>query len=438
MEKKISILLKDLNDRTEKLEKKDKGFRQPSHRFNGLFSTLKKDIWSPPILNVNWGSDVRTSSNAANNAIIRSGILNPVFESQNAKLLNEFISMKKSNLQEPTIEQKKLFPDNVPVADLYKLRNILSSEHMLRIDDYKKRLFVAEDLKFEMYIHYPIHFEIVRELCGYEFEEYAISNLVAQGFETSGGATKSEFLKTKDERFVAKSIEQVEFEDFHNFLPNYTKYILKVQSQKLDSVLARIFGLFEIKTSSDSKPRYWIIMENIFYGLESSNIKVYDLKGSQAKRMDEKPDPGVTLKDTNFQIERNCDPLAFVSPHLRFFKALENDSNFLKKNNVIDYSLLLVMGVDKKIIRVGIIDYLREYDFKKMLEQKYKELINLGKAPTIVEPQHYADRFTTMMNQYFVEVDPNNYLYQDNEIDGIYQYEGVQGKMKLEKSEIIE
>ena len=43
----------------------------------------------------------------------------------------------------------------------------------------------------------------------------------------------------------------------------------------------------------------------------------------------------------------------------RFFKiAIANDSLYLSKHSIIDYSLLAIINPTKKTIRVGIIDYI--------------------------------------------------------------------------------
>jgi hypothetical protein len=47
-------------------------------------------------------------------------------------------------------------------------------------------------------------------------------------------------------------------------------------------------------------------MENIFNGISDKNI-VYDLKGSELRRWNEKGSG--TLLDTNFRIDRNAEPI---------------------------------------------------------------------------------------------------------------------------------
>lgn len=56
--------------------------------------------------------------------------------------------------------------------------------------------------------------------------------------------------------------------------------------------------------------------------------------------------------------------------------AIHNDTNFLSKHEKIDYSFLVWIDHETKLIRVGIIDYIQYYSIEKMLESKYKTLVN--------------------------------------------------------------
>jgi hypothetical protein len=50
----------------------------------------------------------------------------------------------------------------------------------------------------------------------------------------------------------------------------------------------------------------------------------------------------------------------------------------------VDYSLLLIIDLDKKFIKIGIIDYLRKYTWDKEWETNFKTMIKLGLEPTII------------------------------------------------------
>lgn len=147
-------------------------------------------------------------------------------------------------------------------------------------------------------------------------------------------------------------------------------------------------------------------MENINHGLLGKNIKVYDLKGSKSNRFDEEGIIGETLLDTNYNLERNGDPLAFLPPpNLDLFEAISLDSQFLAENEIVDYSLLVIMDIDNKVLKVGIIDYLQNFSLMKKGEYLIKKFKNLGKNPTIVSPDTYANRFFNQMKRYFVQLD---------------------------------
>lgn len=93
------------------------------------------------------------------------------------------------------------------------------------------------------------------------------------------------------------------------------------------TVLSKILGLFSIQINKRGEVEYFVVMENINYGLLGKNIKVYDLKGSKSNRFDEEGIIGETLLDTNYNIERNGDPLAFLPPpNLDLFEAISLDS----------------------------------------------------------------------------------------------------------------
>ena len=55
---------------------------------------------------------------------------------------------------------------------------------------------------------------------------------------------------------------------------------------------------------------------------------------------------------------------------------------------------------------VGIIDYLRQYDLIKKMETVAKSVGTIaGHAePTVIQPSHYKNRFTSAMERYFQTV----------------------------------
>lgn len=137
-------------------------------------------------------------------------------------------------------------------------------------------------------------------------------------------------------------------------------------------------------------------------------------------------------------------PSAHTSPALRLAPqrllghCVWNDTLFLAKNNIMDYSLLGGLarthankqheaadtadgrhgpyalrsaggeGEAAGVLVVGIIDYVRQYTVDKLAETVVKTLYDPSHQPTVIEPAHYKRRFREAMDRYFVAV-PSKY-----------------------------
>jgi 1-phosphatidylinositol-3-phosphate 5-kinase len=74
--------------------------------------------------------------------------------------------------------------------------------------------------------------------------------------------------------------------------------------------------------------------------------------------------------------------------------AIHNDTLFLQKHKIVDYSMLLIMDLNKNVLRLGIIDYLLTYTLDRWMETRLKKLLaGTEKDPTIVAPMFYKERF---------------------------------------------
>lgn len=70
--------------------------------------------------------------------------------------------------------------------------------------------------------------------------------------------------------------------------------------------------------------------------------------------------------DTNFKIDKNYQPYILEGlDHKHLYESLQEDILFLSKSEVIDYSLLVIEY--GKMLRLGVIDFMRPYHFKEML-----------------------------------------------------------------------
>jgi 1-phosphatidylinositol-3-phosphate 5-kinase len=118
----------------------------------------------------------------------------------------------------------------------------------------------------------------------------------------------------------------------------------------------------------------------------------------------------------------------FVGQHSKRIlrHSLWNDTLFLAKMNVMDYSLVIGIDEEHKDLVLGIIDFIRTFTWDKKLESWVKERGFVGggtKEPTIVTPRQYKNRcnhdleladssFRASMERYFLQV-PNCFSIHD-------------------------
>ena len=86
--------------------------------------------------------------------------------------------------------------------------------------------------------------------------------------------------------------------------------------------------------------------------------------------------------------------------------AIQNDSLYLSKHSIIDYSMLVIINPVRRTVRVGIIDYVQQYTIDKELESYLKQTLS-SEEPTIIPPDSYRHRFRTAMDKYFVAMIPD-------------------------------
>ena len=282
------------------------------------------------------------------------------------------------------------------------------------------------------------------EHCKKDAEELYIHSLAnCIPWKAIGGKSGSTFSKTTNQRFILKEISKGEMKHFVTFARDYMKYCHDCLHSKRPSTFVKIVGCYELAVS-DSIHNI-LVMENLFYECNISFI--YDLKGSMRNRKVEisnslRLDASTTgtgtagdggtagdksndvddssngqefsqtttvLMDENLRQISTLYPL-YVHVHSKklLLEALESDSDFLKSKGIMDYSLLVGFDEQYSEYVVGIIDYVRYYDFTKEIEFRVKKL---GKTidPTIVRPSHYQKRFLEAIQEYFIEV-PDKWL----------------------------
>lgn len=287
---------------------------------------------------------------------------------------------------------------------------------------------IGDDLYFECVVYYPIEFERIRSYFFAEEFDFIGSLARCTKWVSSGGKSGSNFAKTADERYILKYVKRRELKTYLSLALKYFSYMDDSLIHRYPSALVKILGVFKVTCKRSTSqfqlnaPQYIIVMPNILYGSQMTNV--FDLKGTLRNRMAKEQiatgsDPAAVLLDENFlhctfhsastinllYLVTNGFPLPIDSKAKDYLtKSVYNDTLFLSKEGIVDYSLLVGIDTINRELVVGIIDYLRLYAWVEQLETSVKSLGKLAgiAAPTVISPDDYKTRFRAAIVRYFV------------------------------------
>ena len=253
-------------------------------------------------------------------------------------------------------------------------------------------------------VFYAEQFDALRRKCGVA-DRFVESVSRCLKWDSKGGKTKSVFLKTLDDRFVLKSLSPIETQAFLRFAPAYFRFVSEYFFHELPSCIAKMLGFYQIiiKNPVTGVEFNWflVVMENLFY--DRSPTRIFDLKGSMRnRRIQSTGEQNEVLLDENM-VEFIYESPLFAREHAkRLLRAtVFNDTLFLQKQNVMDYSLMIAIDENRKELVVGIIDCIRTYTWDKKLESWIKDR---GKnRPTVTSPRDYKTRFREAMGRYILQ-----------------------------------
>ncbi|SJL06106.1 uncharacterized protein ARMOST_09442 [Armillaria ostoyae] len=345
--------------------------------------------------------------------------------------------VEKRTAREPRLTDGEAFmPDDRSVAEstsTWGVVNVDASELADPTEDLKvpsSKLpwaisFESGGLTISCTVLYPEQFDALRRT--YDCERSMVESLArCVKWDASGGKSGSAFLKTRDDRFIAKELSRPELQTMETFAPAYFDYMSSAVSADRPTLLAKVFGCYKLtfRKTNDKGPgkvkstqMNLLVMENLFYDRRFS--KIYDLKGSTRNRHVQS-----TGRENEVLLDENLVQTAHLAPfYLREHSkrvlrgALYNDSKFLADINVMDYSLVCGVDSQNNELVVGIVDYIRTYTWDKKLESWVKESAFLGGAgrgePTIVTPKQYRQRFISAMERYFPLI-PDRWMKQND------------------------
>ncbi|KAK4039853.1 hypothetical protein C8A01DRAFT_16222 [Parachaetomium inaequale] len=301
------------------------------------------------------------------------------------------------------LEMKRPQASNVEAAKTSKYNTELEKSLLRPTGMHVKYQFTEGSARMTCQIFYAEQFDALRRKCGVA-DRFVESLSRCLKWDSKGGKTKSVFLKTLDERFILKSLSPSETSSFLRFAPDYFSIMSEALFHDLPSVIAKMFGFFRVfiknpLTNTEIKLDL-LVMENLFY--DRCPSRTFDLKGSMRNRkIQSTGEQNEVLLDENMVEYIYESPLFSREHSKRLLRAsVFNDTLFLAKQDVMDYSLMVAVDEVKKEIAVGIIDCIRTYTWDKQLESWIKNRGFAGggrNRPTVTSPREYKSRFREAM-----------------------------------------
>ena len=305
---------------------------------------------------------------------------------------------------------------------------------------------IKDDFYFDVTMrkYSPKIFYSLRKIDGISTKDFLLSlspkdnlKIIKESF-ASGGRSSNPIIFTYNKKLLLKTISKSEKNVMLNLLPEYHR---KMRDTK--SLLCRIYGLYRIEVKGKQE-MHIIVMRNMNELPSSTKYATFDLKGSTVQRItlnnNDKQDvingykeevlekyKKSVLKDLDFDLldfyfnftKKECDIIQ---------NSLCEDSEFLKGNNLIDYSLLctihhfneedynkieekqkyrIIKSSDNKyLFNLSIIDFLTPYNIRKKLELGLKKAgANLSKNAdtnfSVLDAVGYSRRFVRYLNKKF-------------------------------------
>lgn len=311
-----------------------------------------------------------------------------------------------------SIQERYNMEDQPPEVEQHtEAANEARLEHALlrQTGTHLKYQFQEGQAKMLCKVFYAEQFEALRKKCGVA-DRIVESLSRCLKWDSKGGKTKSIFLKTLDDRFVLKSLAPVETQAFLKFAPAYFQIMSEALFHDLPSAIAKMFGFYQIiiknPVTGIEQNCFLLLMENLFY--DRAPNRLFDLKGSMRNRKVESTgEQDEVLLDENM-VDFIYETPLFAREHSKklLSQSVWNDTLFLGRQNVMDYSLMIAIDEKRSELVVGIIDCIRTYTWDKKLESWIKDRGFAGggrNRPTVTSPREYKSRFREAMARYVLQ-----------------------------------
>ena len=272
--------------------------------------------------------------------------------------------------------------------------------------------FVDISKELENFPQFHKRFMNLRKLWGIN-EKFYENELSKTTFVVGSGKSGMKMWFSKTRYFFVKEMTKGDKLSLKNLMEDYTKYMRRNKN----SLLPKFYGIYKKNNI------VYVIQKNL--NPYKNGTWVFDLKGSHRRRTVLHHTVKKIGKDNNFG-----DSKIFINNAKKIKKQMKKDSTFLKKHNLMDYSLLLCMrnkpvkekdwkvwgkgdfccdikgpGPSKKSsinINMGIIDILQKYNNKKFIESFFKSKQHIKDRAqsevSAVNSSAYKKRFDDFMD----------------------------------------
>lgn len=228
--------------------------------------------------------------------------------------------------------------------------------HKITTESYKEILqdeTIAQNsyLNVQFIEYAPQTFNDIRKNEGIDYHEMAKSFLPMYnqtGIKRSEGKSGTFFISTDDNKYMIKTLKSEELDIIRfKFLNQYAKYT----NDNPSTLLCPIYGIFKMIMLGGEDEVLIVVMRNLIGDFKDNIICKFDLKGSSFNRK-EKFDPekveNKVMKDLNFDEYEKV--LMMSEKKLDVLRSITaNDSKFLAKMELMDYSLFVVkLDLDKE------------------------------------------------------------------------------------------
>jgi len=190
---------------------------------------------------------------------------------------------------------------------------------------------------FKVKEYCPLVFRNLRERFGIDDNDFLNSLTKSPKPMHNPGRSAAKFYQSVDRMYLIKTLMGEEVEEMHTLLKQYHPFIVERHGKTL---LPQYLAMYRITV--DNQETYMVVMRNVLSGFLKIHKK-YDLKGSTVDREaseKERNKDCPTFKDNDFLNDKVKIHIGAEAKTV-FMETLEADVDFLTKNEIMDYSLLL-------------------------------------------------------------------------------------------------